>query len=77
MRPRELHKALPKLRRRVLAQLKELVVDGLVSKTIYHGLPLRSEHSITRIGCSLLPILDTIIDWDKENQDLFAGKYNH
>ncbi len=52
MRPSELHKALPEATPRVLdLQLKELVDDGLVGKTIYPELPPRSEYSIT----SLMP----------------------
>lgn len=40
MRPSELHKALPEATPRVLdIQLKELVDDGLVIKTIYPELP--------------------------------------
>ena len=48
MRPREHNKALPEAAPRVLdIQLKELVDDGLVIKTIYPELPSRSEYSIT------------------------------
>ena len=51
MRPSELHKALPEATPRVLdLQLKELVDDGLVAKTIYPELPPRSEYSITQLG---------------------------
>ena len=47
MRPSELRKALPEATPRVLdIQLKELVDDGLVIKTIYPELPPRSEYSI-------------------------------
>lgn len=78
MRPSELHKALPEAAPRVLdLQLKELVEDGLVSKTIYRELPLRSEYSITQLGLSLLPILDAMIEWGDENRDLFVRKYSH
>ncbi len=76
MRPSELHKALPEATPRVLdLQLKELVDDGLVAKTIYPELPPRSEYSITELGQSLLPILDAMITWGEANQDLFVRKY--
>ena len=75
MRPSELHKALPEATPRVLdLQLKELVDDGLVAKTIYPELPPRSEYYITELGRSLLPILDAMIAWGKANQNLFAEK---
>lgn len=77
MRPSELHKALPEATPRVLdLQLKDLVDDGLVAKTIYPELPPRSEYSITEQGCSLLPILDAMIEWGETNMELFRKKYD-
>ena len=77
MRPSELHKALPEATPRVLdLQLKELVDDGLVAKTIYPELPPRSEYSITELGQSLLPILDSMIAWGETNKELFEKKYS-
>ena len=76
MRPSELHKALPEATPRVLdLQLKELVDDGLVVKTIYPELPPRSEYTITELGRSLLPILDAMITWGETNRNLFIQKY--
>ena len=64
MRPSELHKALPEAAPRVLdLQLKELVDDGLVAKTIYPELPPRSEYAITPLGMSLIPIIDAMLEW--------------
>lgn len=78
LRPSELHKALPEATPRVLdLQLKELVDDGLVSKTVYPELPPRSEYAITRLGRSLLPILDAMIGWGEANRELFERKYGH
>ena len=76
MRPTQLHKALPEAAPRVLdIQLKELLDDGLVKKTIYPELPPRSEYTITELGRSLLPILDSMIEWGKSNLALFDKKY--
>ena len=76
MRPSELHKALPEAAPRVLdIQLKELVDDGLVIKTIYPELPPRSEYSITELGSSLLPILDSMIAGGEKNKALFEKKH--
>jgi len=77
MRPSELHKALSEATPRVLdLQLKELVDDGLVAKTIYPELPPRSEYSITELGRSLLPLLDSMIAWGETNKELFEKKYS-
>ena len=76
LRPNELHKLLPEAAPRVLdLQLKELVEDGLVSKTIFPELPPRSEYSITELGKTLIPIIDAMIDWGNRNKELFEKKY--
>ena len=77
MRPSELHKALPEATPRVLdIQLKELVDDGLVIKTIYPELPPRSEYSISELGMSLIPIIDSMLAWGEQHMDLFEKKYS-
>jgi len=76
MRPSELHRALPEAASRVIdIQVKELVEDGLVAKTVYPEQPPRSEYSITELGSSLLPILDAMIEWGERNKPLFERKY--
>lgn len=76
LRPSELHKIFPEATPRVLdLQLKELVEDGLVSKTIYPELPPRSEYAITPLGMTLIPIIDAMIAWGEKNTELFEKKY--
>ena len=76
MRPSELHKMLPEAAPRVLdMQLKELVDDGLVAKTIFPELPPRSEYAITELGMSLIPIIDAMLLWGEEHRELFEAKY--
>lgn len=75
-RPSEIHKCLPEATPRVLdIQLKELVQDGLVTKTIYPELPPRSEYKITPLGQTLLPIIDAMLKWGEEHYDIFEKKY--
>ena len=76
MRPSEIHKQLSEAAPRVLdIQLKELVEDGLVNKTIYPELPPRSEYRISDLGRSLLPIIDQMLRWGEEHYDIFEKKY--
>lgn len=76
MRPSELHRCLPEAAPRVLdIQLKEMVEDGLVSKTIFPELPPRSVYQITDLGKSLLPIIDSMLDWGNAHMDIFEKKY--
>ncbi len=74
-RPSELHRLFPEAAPRVLdIQLKELVEDGLVSRTVYPETPPRSEYSITELGSSLIPIIDAMIDWGTSNSSVFKRK---
>lgn len=76
LRPSEIHKRLSKATPRVLdIQLKEMIEDGLVVKTIFPELPPRSEYRITLLGASLLPIIDAMLRWDEEHIELFEKKY--
>lgn len=76
MRPSEIHRSLPEAAPRVLdIQLKELVEDGLIGKTIYPELPPRSEYTITTLGMSLIPIIDAMLQWGEEHYDVFEKKY--
>ena len=76
LRPSEIHKIFPDATPRVLdLQLKELVEDGLVSRTIYPESPPRSEYALTELGSTLIPIIDAMIGWGDVNKDLFEKKY--
>lgn len=75
-RPSEIHKRLPEAAPRVLdIQLKDMVEDGLVEKTIFPELPPRSEYKITKLGKSLLPIIDQMLNWGQEHLYIFEKKY--
>lgn len=77
-RPSEIHKCLPEAAPRVLdIQLKEMVEDGLVFKTIYPELPPRSEYVITDLGKSLLPIIDSMLKWGEDHFSIFEKKYGN
>lgn len=75
-RPSEIHKCLPEAAPRVLdIQLKEMVEDGLISKTVFPELPPRSEYRITELGLTLIPIIDMMLKWGKDHYDVFERKY--
>ena len=54
-----------------------MVVDGLVDKKIYPELPPRSEYKITDLGKSLLPIIDSMMEWGKDHMELFEKKFKN
>lgn len=63
-RPSELHRQLkPATPRVVDMQLSELETFGVVSKQVYQGFPLRVDYSLTEMGRTLIPIIETMDSW--------------
>ncbi len=50
-------------------QLRELEVDGLISRKAYSEIPPKVEYSITKKGATLMPILELMCEWGEKNID--------
>lgn len=60
----ELQKQFPGISQGVLTQqLRELERDGLVHREVYKVVPPKVEYSLTDIGQSFIPVLDSIAEW--------------
>lgn len=60
----ELKRKLPKITQKMLTQqLRELEGSGLVNRFIYTQIPPKVEYSLTPVGKSLFPILETLCQW--------------
>ncbi len=60
----ELKKSIGSVSQKVLtAQLREMEEHGLVLRTAYPEVPPRVEYSLTELGRSLKPILDSMQEW--------------
>ncbi|BAX81098.1 winged helix-turn-helix transcriptional regulator [Labilibaculum antarcticum] len=61
----ELRKEMPTITERTLSlQLKQLEVDGLVSRKVFTKKPpLKVVYSLTKFGNTVIPVLQTIIEW--------------
>ena len=63
-RPSELHRLFNEASPRVInQQLKELEQHGVIRKTIFAELPLRTEYHLTETGRTLLPIIEQLEKW--------------
>lgn len=70
MRFNDLYRGIPDISQKMLtATLKTLTEDGLISRTLYPGVPPKVEYALTARGRSLLPHLDSLIGWAIENFD--------
>jgi DNA-binding HxlR family transcriptional regulator len=43
--------------------LKELHLRGLISRVQYDAMPLKVEYDLTELGRSLVPVLESIVEW--------------
>jgi DNA-binding HxlR family transcriptional regulator len=60
----ELHRALHGITQKMLTQqLRELEQDGIVSRYVYQQVPPKVEYSLTDMGQTLKPILDSMHAW--------------
>lgn len=60
----ELKKSLNGITPKVLTNnLREMEASGLVNRKVYAEVPPRVEYSLTEIGWSLKPILDSMVVW--------------
>ena len=63
----ELKKSVGNVSQKVLtAQLRAMEESGLVNRKVYAEVPPRVEYSLTELGKSLKPILDSMWAWGEE-----------
>ncbi len=68
MRFSNLRHEIPDISQKVLTgTLRTLEVDGYINRTVYAEVPPRVEYALTQRGISLLPHIDSLIGWAKEN----------
>jgi len=65
LRYNELRKAIPAVTERTLSlQLRKLEEDGIVKRRAYYKKPpLKVEYSLTKMGKTLIPVIQSIADW--------------
>ena len=60
----ELHRALHGITQKMLTQqLREMEQDGIVDRNVYLQVPPKVEYSLTPLGETLKPILDSMHEW--------------
>ena len=78
MRFGELHRMIPDISQKMLTvTLRTLEEDGLVSRKVYAQIPPKVEYSLTARGKSLLPHLNSLIQWAKKQMnDILQDRQN-
>lgn len=64
----ELQRLLPNISKGILTrQLRELEEDQMVHREVYKEVPPKVEYSLTPLGQSFIPILQSMGEWSKKN----------
>lgn len=67
----QLRSSLPEISQKVLTQnLRSLEEDGIIVRQVYAEVPPRVEYSLSELGDSLRPIINTMAEWGTEYQKL-------
>lgn len=69
----ELKKSVGNISQKVLtAQLRAMEESGLLTRMVYAEVPPRVEYTLTELGESLKPILDSMQNWGEEYKALLS-----
>lgn len=67
----ELRRAIPGISQKVLSSnLKEMETAGLVSREVIPETPVRTEYSLSELGQTLMPVIDSMVEWGTAYQEL-------
>lgn len=70
MRFNELRRNIPDISQKMLSEvLKALEADDLVSRKVYAEVPPRVEYRLTERALTLIPLIESLIDWALSNMD--------
>jgi DNA-binding HxlR family transcriptional regulator len=56
-------------------QLRDLELDGIISRRVYPVVPPKVEYFLTELGRSLLPIVNAIYEWGKTNMRYYYERF--
>jgi DNA-binding HxlR family transcriptional regulator len=66
----ELQRSLVGITQKMLTeQLRELEADGIIHREVYPQIPPKVEYSLTDLGRSLQPIIETMHEWGVKKED--------
>jgi Predicted transcriptional regulators len=67
----ELQKEIEGISQRVLTDnLREMENDGIVVRTVYPEVPVRVEYSLSPVGETMRPIIDSMYEWGMQYKQM-------
>lgn len=68
MRFNQLRRAIPDISQKVLTTtMRTLETDGLICRKVFAEVPPRVEYSLTERALTLIPLIDSLINWAADN----------
>ncbi len=66
----ELYRNIPSVSEKVLSQvLRQLTADGIIRRELFPDVPPRTEYSVSDFGKTLLPHVEDLLNWGRDNFD--------
>jgi DNA-binding HxlR family transcriptional regulator len=66
---KEIERAIPGINPRMLSkELKELEMNGIVTRTVYDTMPVTIEYELTPTGITFKRVLDVMVEWGIEHR---------
>lgn len=77
MRFGDIQKTIGDISQRMLTvTLRSLEADGLIARKVYAEVPPRVEYGLTDTGSSLMPHLESLVDWALEHMEDIVSRRN-
>ena len=71
----ELQRAIAGISQKVLSSnLKEMEKAGLITRTVVPETPIRTEYALSEVGESLMPVINSMVEWGTDYQQLVRGE---
>nr|WP_321260457.1 helix-turn-helix domain-containing protein [uncultured Pseudodesulfovibrio sp.] len=71
----EVKRSIPNITQKMLTQqLRELEADGVVSRKVYAQVPPKVEYSLTDLGLSVMPVIESLCKWGADYARWFEGQ---
>ncbi len=66
---KELEREIPRITPRMLSKdLKELELNGIVTRTVHDSTPVKVEYALTESGKELEKVLDVMVEWGLDHR---------
>ena len=75
----ELYRNIPSVSEKVLSQvLCQLTTDGIIRRELFPDVLPRTEYSVTEFGRTLLPHVEALLSWGRDNFDtIMSNRQKH